>query len=153
MHAKPRQLLEDLQAGFIAGDEFANLKVVERKNIDSVSRLYSALEERAFERAVEVMTEDIDYEILGQGTSMMVQKCIGRDAVMETLVRNFGYVTEQNPKIISVVAQGDSVVVVGAETGRFIETGKLYKGDWVHIFTFRNQLVSRFRQIADVVID
>jgi uncharacterized protein len=50
-----------------------------------------------------------------------------------------------------VVAQGDVVVIVAHERGRFRESGRPYALHWVQIFTLRDGRVARFRQICDSV--
>ena len=47
------------------------------------------------------------------------------------------------------MAQGDVVVVVARERGRFRETGRPYETHWVQIFTFRDGRLARFVQICD----
>ena len=47
------------------------------------------------------------------------------------------------------MAQGDVVVVVAHERGRFRATGRPYETHWVQIFTFRDGQLARFVQICD----
>jgi ketosteroid isomerase-like protein len=47
------------------------------------------------------------------------------------------------------VAQGDTVVVLGHEKGRFRPTGRDYELHWVQFFTFRDGKLARFRELAD----
>jgi ketosteroid isomerase-like protein len=55
----------------------------------------------------------------------------------------------KSPRVRSVVAQGDVVVIVAHERGRFRKSGLPYTLHWVQIFTFPDGRVVRFRQICD----
>jgi hypothetical protein len=58
-------------------------------------------------------------------------------------------IENQEPEIRSVVAQGDVVVIVAHERGRFRDSRRPYALHWVQMFMFRDGRVARFRQICD----
>ena len=69
--------------------------------------------------------------------------------VIEATRQNFALVEEQRPEIQSVVAQGDTVVVLGRETGRFRPTGREYEMHWMHHYTFRGGKIQQIRELFD----
>lgn len=144
------QFVAQIRLGFEDGDPLVGSKAVERRNVEIVQSLYEAIGRGDFDAVVQQMSDDIEMEILGPPGGPMVGMCRGRDAVRRTLVSNFSMVDEQRPEILSVTAQGDTVVVAGRETGRFKRTGKPYAVSWVQIFTLRDDKAVRFREIVDM---
>jgi ketosteroid isomerase-like protein len=49
----------------------------------------------------------------------------------------------------AVIAQGDKVVVVGKERGRFRPTGREYMLHWVYIYTLKEGKIVRVRELLD----
>ena len=47
------------------------------------------------------------------------------------------------------IAEGDRVVVLGAETAKVKATGKMLDTDWAHAFTLRNGKVVAFHEYLD----
>jgi ketosteroid isomerase-like protein len=47
------------------------------------------------------------------------------------------------------VAQGDQVVVLGADTAKVKATGKVLTEDWAHAFTVRDGKIATFREYLD----
>lgn len=45
--------------------------------------------------------------------------------------------------------QGDTVIVLGIERGKGKATGKTFAGRWAHVFTFKNGLVTAFREYSN----
>jgi hypothetical protein len=88
-------------------------------------------------------------EIIGPREIPFTGRWSGRDAVAEAVRSNFSRIDEQSPEILSVVAQGDMVVITGRETGRVVATGKKYDIHWVQHFTVRNGKVTRFWELFD----
>ena len=144
------RFIEQIRLGFEEGDPNVHSKVIERKNVEIVQRLFEALSRNDFDAMIDEMSEEIEMEILGPPGGPMVGVCSGKTAVRQTLVQNFGMVDEQQPEILSVTAQGNTVVIVGRETGRFKPTGKTYNVSWVQIFTLQNDKAVRFREIVDM---
>jgi ketosteroid isomerase-like protein len=70
--------------------------------------------------------------------------------VLEAARNNFQLLEDQKPEIQTVVAQGDTVVVMAREKGRFAATGKEYESYWVQLFTFKGGKVIRIKELADV---
>lgn len=69
--------------------------------------------------------------------------------VIEAARNNFAQVDEQQPEIQSVVAQGNMVVVIGKDRGRFRPTGRRYDFHCVYEFTFKDGKVVSLRELFD----
>ncbi len=98
---------------------------------------------------LEMLAEDVEIEFVGSPRGLFAGRWRGREEAALAIGENFAQVEEQRPEVHSVVAQGDVVVVVAHEHGRFRRTGLLYETHWVQIFTFRDGKVVRFREIYD----
>lgn len=55
--------------------------------------------------------------------------------------------SEFTPK--EFIAEGDKVVVLGHSTATIKETGKIFSGDWVHIFTITDGKITNFLEHFD----
>ncbi len=81
----------------------------------------------------------------------------GKDAeaenvrVVEAARRNSAQIEEQRPEILSVVAQGDTVVVFGRELGRFRPTGREYELHWMHLYRLGGGKVAGITELLDAL--
>ena len=141
--------LDSLFDAFRDGDPLADTKTTEADNVRRVRDSYAAVVRGDFDAFADGLHPDVEFEIHGPKINAFVGKSRGREPVRDTVRKNFSQVEEQRPEIITVVAQGDTVVVVGHETGRYRPTGQRYDLHWVQVFTVRDGLIARFRQITD----
>ncbi|HEX4609588.1 MAG TPA: nuclear transport factor 2 family protein [Urbifossiella sp.] len=72
----------------------------------------------------------------------------GKELVLGAIRDNFSLVEDQHPVVESVVAQGDSVVVLFDESGRVRATDRPYRVRCVQVFTFRDGRLARMQQVA-----
>jgi ketosteroid isomerase-like protein len=134
---------------FAAGDPHADQKQAEAQRVHCVQLLYHAVARGAFQEMLQLTTAGFELEILGPAGSQLCGSWRGHADVLAALERNFSHFTDQSPVIQTVVAQGDTVVVVARETGKLVATGETYHVHWVQIFTFDNDRVAKVRQIFD----
>jgi hypothetical protein len=137
-----------LPEAFHEGDEKATAKRVETDNVRLLQSVYQAISRGDIQAFMDMLAEDIDLEILGPLTVPFLGSWRGRQQVTEAVRTNFAMVQEQQPELQSVVAQGDTVVAVGRERGRYSETGLEYDVQWVQFHTFRGGMLSRIRQLV-----
>ena len=140
---------ERLYLAFLEGDAEVPNKRAEEVNVRRLQDQYRSLAKGDYKEVVGQMTDDVDMEIVGPPAMPFVGHWQGREQVEEALRRNFAQVEDQRPEILSVTAQGDTVVVIARERGRFKPTGRPYDLHWVQVFTFRGGRVCQFKQIAD----
>lgn len=140
---------DDLMSAFAAGDPDVGQKTREAEHVHCLHLMYHAIARGAFAEMLQLTTDDFSFEVIGPERSQLVGRWQGRQEVLAALTRNFAHFGEQQPHIETVVAQGDTVIVVGHEEGKILATGKPYHVQWVQIFTFVGNQVARARQIFD----
>jgi ketosteroid isomerase-like protein len=143
------RFIDRLHDAFHEGDARSADKAEEARNVACLQNLFRALLGPDPEGFSAGLAEDVVMEIVGPATIPLVGCWRGRPAVLEAVARNFGLVAEQEPEVLSVVAQGDLVVVVGRERGMYRPTGKRYELHMVQTHTFRAGQLVRFHQVFD----
>lgn len=143
------KLLNDLPRAFAEGDVNATQKQAEMENVRRVQEVYRAIASGNYVAFMDFLSEDIELEIVGPPVIPIVGHWRGKQEVGEAVQQNFALLEDQKPEIQTVVAQGDTVILVGRETGRFRPTGLPYTVHWVQIFTLRNGKAIRFRELFD----
>ncbi|OWK36604.1 nuclear transport factor 2 family protein [Fimbriiglobus ruber] len=143
------KFIEDLHPAFEAGDPAAAQKSAEAACVGLVQDQYRAVVRGDFAAFLVSMAEDIELENIGPPAIPFVGCWRGRAEVAEAIRRNFSWLEDQQPEVLTVVAQGDTVIVIARERGRFKPTGRAYDMHWVQQFTFKDGRVARFRQVFD----
>src|SRR5262245_4130419 len=132
------RFVDGLRQAFEAGDPAAAAKCAEAACVRLVQEQYRAIARGDFAAYPDTLAEDIEFENVGPAAVPFVGRWRGREEVAEAIARNFGYVEDQRPEVLSVVAQGDCVVVVAREQGRYRPTGRDYDAHWVQHFTWHD---------------
>jgi uncharacterized protein len=143
------QFIERLHHAFHEDDSEAHRKAVEGANVRLLQQQYEAIARGDFAGFLEMLDEDIEMEIVGSERVPLAGRWRGRETVARVIRENFSQLEDQRPEVHSVIAQGDVVVVVAFERGRFRQSGRPYEVHWVQIFTFREGKLVRFREISD----
>lgn len=144
-----QRFVDGIDPAFRDGDAEVDGKHAEACNVDLLREQYQALSSGDLDAAVDMFHEEVELEITGPPTIPFLGRWRGRPAVKEAMLRNFAMLDAQAPEVHSVVAQGDLVVVIGHEQGRIRATDSPYSVHWVHIVTFRDGKIVRFREIVD----
>jgi len=143
------QFINTLQTAFHEGDEYAANKLEEAENVRRIEELFRIIARKDFESLNGILADEVVLEIIGSPTTPMAGLTEGRQQVIDTTRNNFAQVKEQRPEILSVVAQGNTVVVVGREQGCFRPTGRSYELHWMHQYTFKNGKIVRICELFD----
>lgn len=144
-------LIERLRVGFEADDPSARWKTTERQNLGVLQNAYRAAAAGDFASFRDSFTDDTTLEIVGPPGIPFLGRWQGRNAVLAAVTANFAMIENQNPDVEQVVAQGDALVIVLRERGRFRATGVAYHVHGVQVFTFRDGKVAGLREfITDV---
>jgi ketosteroid isomerase-like protein len=141
--------INSLHAGFLHGDERAADKQTEARHVELLQDQYRAIERGDFAAFGNLLDEDVDFEIVGPLEIPIVGHHRGRQQVAAAVRKNFSLLEDQRPRAHAVVAQGDTVVIHGQESGRIRDTGRAYDIHWVQILTFRDGKVVKFREVFD----
>jgi ketosteroid isomerase-like protein len=145
-----QQFFDSFHTAFQQGDTNFASKSEEADNIRLVEQMYRLIAQSDFEALGETLADDVVFEVVGSLGNPLVGYAQGRKQVVEAPRKNFQLLEDQKPEIQTVVAQGDTVVVMARERGRFAATGKEYDFYWVQFFTFKEGKVIRVREMADI---
>src|SRR5262245_34048739 len=104
------RFIQRLHDAFREGDARADEKHDELANVQLLQRQYQAIGAGDFATALGLMADDIEMEIVGPPDLPMSGCWKGLPDVSAALARNFSLVTDQQPEIQSLTAQGDTVV-------------------------------------------
>lgn len=140
---------DSLHAAFQEGDINIADKSAEAENVHRIEELYRIITRQDFEALGEMLADDVVLEIVGSSDNPLAGQAQGCQQVIETTRRNFALLADQRPEIETVVAQGDTVVVIAREQGRLVATGQSYDLQWVQVFTFKEGKLTRIRELAD----
>jgi len=122
----------------------------EQENVRTVIDAYSSFKTGDIEGVLKVLTEDVEWITPGPPELMPIAgKRRGRQQVAEF----FSTLNEQEDVELfepeEYIAQRDKVVALIKYRGRVRATGKKVEADLVHLFTFTNGKVKRFREYYD----
>lgn len=92
-------------------------------------------------------TEDIHFDLYG--FAPFAGSWSGRQEVIATLHRNFSQVSEQRTHTDAIVMQGDNLMLVAREQGRFEETGEPYHARSMFWFAFTDGRISNVVEFVD----
>ena len=138
-------------AAFMAGDPTSAAKEPERQNVDQLARLVHAISAGRFDEFRALLADDVEYELLGPPGSGWPYRVNGADAVAAAVEANFATVADQMPEMLAMTAQGDTVMLMARERGRWRETGAPYQHLLAQQYTFRDGLLSVFRSVVGEV--
>lgn len=92
--------------------------------------------------------EDVQLDIFAPPEFKWIRHAKGLDELRRAVERNFESVEDQRPEISNVIAQGDSVVLIGRERGTIRASAELYDVQFVEKFTFRDGRLAAIRIVA-----
>jgi uncharacterized protein len=143
------KFIDQLESAFHQGDQGSRAKAEEICNVQRLIDQYRSIARGDLAAVLDNWDDEIDYEIHGPAGSQLVGYWHGKHAVADAVARNFGALQDQEAEVISLVAQGDTIVIFARERGRIRATGKPYACHWVQFFTFANGKLKRFRALID----
>jgi ketosteroid isomerase-like protein len=120
----------------------------ERRHLQSIQEQIDAIARGDMDSALANASPDVQLDIFAPPEFKWISHAQGIPEFRRALAENFGSVEEQRPEVANVIAQGDTVVLVGRETGRIRATGEAYDVEFVHRFTFRDGKLISVRIIA-----
>lgn len=144
-----KKFIASLANAFRTNDPLISTRNLERDNVTTLEIMYKALSAGNHAALGDLMTEDVELEIIGPAVVPFTGKWRGVPQVLDAIQQNFTHVRNQRPEIVNLNAQGNSIVVIAREQGEATRTGKQYDIHWVQIFTFRDGKLSRLHEVAD----
>jgi uncharacterized protein len=142
------RFIDRLHEAFLDGDEAPAVKVAEGGHVLRLQEQYRAIARGDFPSVIGQMADDVEFELNGPADFPINGRWRGLTEVSAAMRRNFGALAEQQAEILSLVAQGDTVVLLAQERGKVRATGAPYHLRWVQFFTFRDGKVARIRSVA-----
>lgn len=133
---------------FEAGDPDAATRVLERANLEAVHRLLGAVVAEDYDALIEELADDAQIELFAPPEFPFVRKATGKEAVRAMITHNFGTVVDQQPEILSVTAQGDTLMMVAKESGRIRYSDQPYDVHFVYNFRIQDGKIAHVRQFA-----
>ena len=122
----------------------------EQANVRTLIDAYSSFKTGDIEGVLKVLTDDVEWITPGPPELMPVA---GRRRGRQEVAEFFSALNEQEDVELfepeEYIAQRDKVVVLIKYRGRVRATGKTVESDLVHLFTFANGKVKRFREYYD----
>jgi ketosteroid isomerase-like protein len=117
-------------------------------HLRSVQMQIEAIEEGDFEAVLAQALPDVTLDIFAPPEFDWIRHARGVSELRRALEQNFASVVDQQPEIMNVFAEGDTVVLFGRERGRLRATGDPYDVEFVEKFTFRDNRLTAVRIIA-----
>jgi ketosteroid isomerase-like protein len=119
-----------------------------RENVRSVQAELDAIGRGDFEAVLHDAHDDVTLEIFAPPEFPWIRQAHGLADLRAALLQNFGSVEDQRPTIRDVFAEGDTVILFGAETGRIRGSGLPYQVEFVERFTFRDGRLAAIRIVG-----
>jgi ketosteroid isomerase-like protein len=141
-----------LTPAFVAGDASAEAKVQERANVERIGQMVRCIAQGRFDELREQLAPDVTYEMVVPPGIPWRREASGADEVAAIIAENFGAVCEQRTQPLSLVSQGDTVMVMARESGRLVDSGQPYEVMLAQQFTFDGDgRLATFRSIVGEV--
>lgn len=115
-------------------------------NVILIKEFEAYMEAGNTEAVLNMMTADVVSKLLGHDNYPFTG-CYYSKKEAENFFATFAKAppaTTTKYEIHDYIAEGDKVVVTGYEEGYYNPSNRPYKFEWVHIYTLRNNKVSRF---------
>jgi ketosteroid isomerase-like protein len=130
------EIPQALESAFVAGDEAAEAKAQEGANVARIGRMVHAIAEGRFDELREQLAPDVTYEMAVPPSVPWRRTATGADEVAAAIAQNFAAVREQRTQPLALVSQGDTVMMMARESGRFVGDGEPYEVLLAQQFTF-----------------
>ena len=144
-----RKFVDGIEPAFRQGDSSVDNKVAETENVRVFREVCRAIERGDFAVVTDYFHHEVDLEITGPPGFPILGHWRGRDQVAAAVARNFAMLKNQRPEIRWLIAQGDTVVIVGHEEGLFVATEASYAVNWVQVYRFQDGRIAQLHEIVD----
>jgi len=113
------------------------LIVNEASNVDVIKRLYDAMGRGDMDAALALTSEDVTFVVPGPLGVGAAGTWHGHAGVRESFRKLREGQQNQSAAVVSIVAQGDQVVVLLHVKATALATGKTFESDIIHFFTIK----------------
>lgn len=114
--------------------------------LDVAKSVYERFGAGDIEGFLRLCAQDIEWVVNGPATLEKCRAFRGRAGVQDFLrILDASWTfSDFTPK--QFLAEGDTVVVLGQETGTDKNTGKTFENRWAHVFDIKDGQIARFRE-------
>ena len=120
-----------------------------RSPIDVVRAHYEAIHQHDRAALMATLAEDVDWQVVGPATLPFGGPHKGRAEAQRFFSTVSGACEILEFAADRMVAEGDTVIVLGHERMRVRATGREWNTGWVQVYTVRDDVISRFREYTD----
>jgi ketosteroid isomerase-like protein len=120
----------------------------EQENIESVRRLYQLMNDGDLPGVLSMLADDVELFVFGSAKVPWAGHWQGRDGAERFILAMAGAADVKDYPDL-VVGNGDSVIATHRALVRVRSTGRDASFNVVHVWTFRDGRVIRFREYAD----
>jgi ketosteroid isomerase-like protein len=136
------------EGAFLDRDPEASQKSLEIRNVAAVKAMVEAVAKDDYDAFSGIVSDSVSLKILAPPDVPFIRNAEGASAFLDTVRKNFAMVEDQNPVLLSIVAQGESVVCIVREQGRYVEDGRRYDMHAMQEFLFREGKLERIFEIC-----
>jgi hypothetical protein len=139
---------ETYEGAFAKGDPDVRSKSLEMRNVAAVKAMVEAIAREDYDEFARVLSHSVSLQILAPPDVPFIRSAEGAPAFLDAVRKNFAMLEEQNPVVLSIVAQGEAVVCIVREQGRYAEDGRRYDLHAMQEFVFREGKLARILEIC-----
>jgi ketosteroid isomerase-like protein len=138
-----------LPPAFAEGDPLHAARAEEKEHLGILQAMMAAIA-AGDERALRAhLAPQVEFELSAPAEFGWARRARGSDAVADAITGNFRRVREQAPELLSVVGQGDTLMLTARETGVVVASGQPYQVMLAQQYTFDDQhRLLRFRAVV-----
>jgi ketosteroid isomerase-like protein len=121
----------------------------EQENAKVVEQVYGHFKSGDIQSLLNLMSDDVEWELPNIENVPFAGKRHGREQVGEFFKSLADTEEALHFEPEEFIAQGDKVVALGHYRWRVKSTGREFEADWAHVFTIRNDKVSKMHEYID----
>jgi ketosteroid isomerase-like protein len=118
-------------------------------HLDVVRAHYQAIRRHDRAALMATLAEDVDWQLVGPSTLPFGGPHRGRTETQRFFSTVAGACEILEFTADRMIAEGDTVIVLGHERMRVRATGREWNTDWVQVHTVRGNVICRFREYTD----
>lgn len=145
------QIPEFLLGAFRQGDPGWESKTQEQANLALFSRILGLIAMGEYGEVEQYLGPEVSFLLVAPARFPWVRQAAGPREFVSALTHNFQAVQQQRAEILSLVGQGDTIMLMGHENGQQTDTGEPYEVLTAQQLTFEEGRLMRFRSVVGLL--
>ena len=145
------QIPEVLLDAFRTGDPRWESKVQEQENLATFARVLGLIAIGEYGAVLDYLSPAVTFDLVAPPGFPWERHAAGGPQVVDAIARNFQAVRQQRAEVLSLVGQGDTLMLIGHENGRLAATEEEYEVLTAQQLTFDGGRLVRFRSVVGSV--